>query len=285
MSSSRSGIWLVLTVLGLCIQSHASQPVGHSAQQEKKRLNNTDVIGMVKAGLAESTVLLAIEQSPSEFDTSPSALVELKSQGVSAAIMEAMMRAKDSRPVPSEHASAPAAPLTPQSSSEGKAAGVELLSEGVYFKAPTGWVKLEQISMAGGGATHVGKMFVPGLTPQVVWTFRGAEAPVQISQARPSFFVKQSPYLVSVPGHSERDVVLVRFNKKKDHRELQTTSGGNMLTFKSGFSKDKMPDINVTRLSETIFRITPNEDLQPGEYFLTFGAGGALGYDFGITTK
>jgi hypothetical protein len=139
--------------------------------------------------------------------------------------------------------------------------------------------------MAGGGATHMAKMFVPGLTPQVVWTFRGAEAPVQIFEPRPSFYIKQSPYLANVPGQSERDIVLVRFDKKKDHRELQTTSGGNVLTFKSGLSKEKTPDITVTRLSESTFKIVPNSDLQPAEYFLTFGSSGATGYDFGITGK
>jgi hypothetical protein len=35
---------------------------------------------------------------------------------------------------------------------------------------------------------------------------------------------------------SGRDMVIVRFDQKKDHRELQTTSGGNMFTFKAGLS-------------------------------------------------
>jgi len=88
--------------------------------------------------------------------------------------------------------------------------------------------------------------------------------------------------MANVPRRSERDIVLVRFDKKKDHRELQTTSGRNALTFKSGFSKEKTPDISATRHSETILKVTPNADLQPGEYLLTFGAGGLLGYDFVI---
>jgi hypothetical protein len=50
---------------------------------------------------------------------------------------------------------------------------------GVYYKSPTGFVKLEQIMMIGGGAKHMGKMFVPGLTPQMVYTFRGAHSPVR----------------------------------------------------------------------------------------------------------
>jgi hypothetical protein len=276
----------VAVALGLCCELLGAQATRQAAssqtaaQQEHKRLTNSDVVGMVKAGLAESTILLAIEQNQSEFDTSPAALVELKNQGVSTAVLEAMMRARDSEPAPSERPGP-----SPVPSNESKTEGVELLAEGVYYKGPAGWVKLEQIMMAGGGAKHMAKVLVPGLTPQIVWTFRGAEAPVQISEPKPTLLVKQSPYMANVPGHSDRDIVLVRFDKKKDHRELQTTSGGNLLTFKSGFSKDKTPDITVTRLSETIFKVTPNADLQPGEYLLTFGAGGALGYDFGITRR
>jgi hypothetical protein len=58
-----------------------------------------------------------------------------------------------------------------------------------------------------------------------------------------------------------------------------------MLTFKSGLSKEKTPEIVVTRLSETTFKIVPSKDLQPAEYFLTFGSSAVSGYDFGIAGK
>jgi hypothetical protein len=128
----------------------------------------------------------------------------------------------------------------------------------------------------------MGKMFVPGLTPQVVWTFRGAAAPIQISEKRPTFYVKELPSLTNIAGRSGRDLVIVRFDKKKDHRELQVTNGGNMFTFKAGLSKDRVPDIQVKTISDGIFSVTPNEDLKPGEYLLTFEAMGGNGCDFGI---
>ncbi len=146
---------VVAVALGLCCELLGAQGTGQpassqlAAQQEQKRLTNADVVGMVKAGLAESTILLAIERSPSDFDTSPAALVELKNQGVSPAVMEAMMRARDSAPAASERLSTTQSP-----SNDSKTEGVELLAEGAYCKGPTGWAKLEQITMAGGGATH-----------------------------------------------------------------------------------------------------------------------------------
>jgi hypothetical protein len=97
-----------------------------------------------------------------------------------------------------------------------------------------------------------------------------------------TFCIKESPELATVAGRSRRDLLIVRFDKKKDHRELQTTNGGSMFTFKTGLSKDRMPDITTKMIAEGIFLVTPNEDLKPGEYMVTFGTFGISGYDFGI---
>jgi hypothetical protein len=56
-------------------------------------LTNEDVIGMVKAGIAEQTILLDIRKGPTQFDTSPAALIELKKQGVPDSILRGMLRA------------------------------------------------------------------------------------------------------------------------------------------------------------------------------------------------
>ena len=159
---------------------------------------------------------------------------------------------------------------------------IQKLADGFYYKTQQGWQKLEPTQMAGGGLKHAGKMFVPGLTPQMVWTFRGAESPIQIVEPRPTFCIKEQPMLSEMAGRSERDVVIVRFDKKKDHRELQTTSGGNMFTFKSGFSKERLPDVTTSKIADGIFTVTPNQDLPLGEYLITFSSVGVNGYDFGI---
>jgi len=55
---------------------------GQAAAQPKP-LVNADIVKMVKAGLAENTIVLAIQNKPSSFDTSPEELIRLKEQGVS----------------------------------------------------------------------------------------------------------------------------------------------------------------------------------------------------------
>ena len=98
---------------------------------------------------------------------------------------------------------------------------------------------------------------------------------MQIEDKRPTFCIKELPSLADVAGRSGRDLIIVRLDKKKDHRELQTTSGGNMFTFKAGIGKDRLPDITTKTVSDGVFVVTPNEDLKPGEYMLTFAALGS----------
>lgn len=157
------------------------------------------------------------------------------------------------------------------------------LQPGAYYWTGQEWTALQQITMSGGGAKHMGKMFVPGLTPQMVWTFRDPQAPVQVHGGEPLFcfkFIAVQPGIPYAP--SGRDVVIARFDEKKDHRELQTTSGGSMFTFKSGLSKDRTPDIEVTALDSNTFLVSPKNSLPPGEYLLTASSMGFSGYDFGF---
>lgn len=155
------------------------------------------------------------------------------------------------------------------------------MPDGVYWKNGNSFVQIDQLLSSGAGMKHMGKMFVPGLTPQMVWTYRGPTAPLRLTDMRPVFYVKQPGSMGDIAGHSYRDAIVVRLDKKKDHRELQTTNGGNMFTFKAGIGKDKLPDIESTKLSDAIFKIAVKENLQAGEYLISFGMANS-GYDFGI---
>lgn len=162
-------------------------------------------------------------------------------------------------------------------------ADVQALGYGVYYKTEHGWQPVQSVSTSGGGAKHVGKMLVPVvgpmLTPQMVMTFRDAQAPVQITDKRPTFLVKQSQM---TPAFSPRSIVIVRFDTKKNHRELQTTNGGNAFTYKGGFSHERTPEIVITAVSEDTFTVAPKDDLTVGEYLITFSSMGVSGWDFGI---
>lgn len=57
-----------------------------------KPITNADVVSMIKANLSETTIIAAIKLGPSDFDTSPMALIELKKQDVTDAMQQAMMQ-------------------------------------------------------------------------------------------------------------------------------------------------------------------------------------------------
>ena len=80
---------------------------GLNAQEARKPITDDDVVSMTKAGLQEQTIVLAIEQGPTTFDTSPQALIVLKKAGLSDAVLNAMLTASKNRP------NTPVAPTPP----------------------------------------------------------------------------------------------------------------------------------------------------------------------------
>ena len=131
---------LVGLTLGFPFAATGQQPAAPqppTSPQEKKALTNADVVSMVKARLAESTVVLAVEKGSTNFDTSPSALIELKNQGVTTAVIEAMLRSSNQ----------PA--LNPSQAKNGK---VQSASSAV---TASGWTVTTSISPADGVKTLI----------------------------------------------------------------------------------------------------------------------------------
>jgi hypothetical protein len=89
----------------------------------KKILTDLDVINMVNAGLADTTIVLDIQTSSSVFDTSPQALVFLQREGVSQTVIDAMLTAASGKPAPPAPAPVPTA-VTPATVEPAKSAPV-----------------------------------------------------------------------------------------------------------------------------------------------------------------
>jgi hypothetical protein len=71
-----------------------SIPLGFMVAQDSNRiLTNTDIINMAKSGIGEQTIILTIEKATTKFDTTPEALIRLKTAGVSDAVLNAMLGA------------------------------------------------------------------------------------------------------------------------------------------------------------------------------------------------
>ncbi|MGQ0652569.1 MAG: glycine zipper 2TM domain-containing protein [Betaproteobacteria bacterium] len=84
-------------------------------------LTNQDVITLVKGGLAEATILQAIDTSEPAFDTSAMGLVQLKNGGVSDAVIQRILSRASAKP-----AAAPAAAAAAAAGPGAQPAGVQV---------------------------------------------------------------------------------------------------------------------------------------------------------------
>jgi hypothetical protein len=67
--------------------------------------------------------------------------------------------------------------------------------------------------------------------------------------------------------------VLIKLNKKSDHREFQVGSFGGVRGGKSGVQKDKVVPFKSEHLGIRTYKLTLDEDLKPGEYAFFMGTG------------
>ncbi len=76
---------LAILLLSLSVSAQTTAPTSTA-------LSNADVLRMLRAGLGEDTILLAVQQAPSpKLDTSPDALIELKEAGASDKLLNALL--------------------------------------------------------------------------------------------------------------------------------------------------------------------------------------------------
>jgi hypothetical protein len=143
---------------------------------------------------------------------------------------------------------------------------------GAYYKAKDGWQKLELLAATGRKV---------GAFSGVIVSYRGVEAPVQLSDRRPVFYIKTTPDKEVLMEVAARNALIVLLDKKKDHRELQTVKSG-LFGAKAGLDKKQLPDVTLHAINKLMMTITPNQDLEPGEYLITWDSMGRAGYDFGI---
>jgi hypothetical protein len=97
------------------------------AQQNTAPLTNADVIKMVKAGMAESTITAAIAANDTQFDLSSTGLQALNQAGVTSKVIRAMLAA-DAKKKSAAEAAQNSTPAQDSSSAQGSAAGTSGMS-------------------------------------------------------------------------------------------------------------------------------------------------------------
>jgi hypothetical protein len=251
-------------------------------------LTNELVVALNSAGLGEQTIVAKIKASPSTFDTDAEKLIALKRQGISDAVIAAMVEASSRSQFSSAAmgASDSPDPRAPHAS-------------GIYLLASEATpVKMVRIDATSSNQTKTGGMLGYALTGGIAkikinTVVPGSSARVRTPAARPKFYFyfdqASSGLSGGAPGGfwlagpaspvtSPNEFSLVRFNVKKDRREAAVGSF-NLGGAKAGVQDNQRVPMTYVDVRPGVFEVTPQRDLPPGEYGFVYSSstGGGIG--------
>ncbi len=235
-------------------------------------LDNTSIIQLVEIGLGEEAIVAKIDATAARFDVTTDQLIVLKNRGVPSSVIAAMI-AKSNAPTVSDAASVSMDdpdPMVPHAS------GVYLMAD--WLAEP----KMQYIEATTTNQTKTGGFLGYALTGGIAsMSFKTVipqpSARIATSQPRPTFYFyfDQANSSLSNRGGanfwmagavtSPAEFSLVRFKVKNDRREAKVGKI-NIGGAKAGvMAKDQIP-FDYERLAPGVFRVTPNVELEPGEY-------------------
>lgn len=223
-------------------------------------LTNDTIVTMVKAGLGEDLIMSKIRISQHQFDLSTSSILQLKSQGVSEKIIQAMMEASAKQGPPDQS--------VPQAGTSSPTAPVPTLPPGMILGTSSLYVRLgdrsvEMPPVVAEVQHSLKKHFIPFyFGPGDMWHYvRGPKSVVRLTSRKPVFHTRVNP--------SGFLLTKLSYEPNKDIRYVVSTGGTYRNTVP--FSIGKKPDES--------FELSPKGELEPGEYaFVHLGTF----FDFGV---
>jgi hypothetical protein len=232
-----------------------------SGQELSKRLTNQDVIDMTALGISDDVIIAKIRSVSGDglkFDTSVEGLKALKAAKVSDAVIKVMVN-----PTP------PPAPVIVAATAISSDPNLPPPEVGVYWKDGQNFVLIQGMTVTqakvGGRA---GAFFTNGMRSEH-WdaTVAGPTSKNRVKDRQPVF------YFYVPDGDTAADYVLIKLEKKSDHREFQVGSFGGVTGGKSGVKKDKEVPFHAEHVGIRVYKITLESSLKPGEYAFFLGTG------------
>ncbi len=265
-------------------------------------LTNETVLMLIKAGMGDEVIIAKIKASPSQFDLSTDKIIALKNQGVSSAVLAAMVGAPGD-----PHAASAALTVDSPDPQVPHPPGVYLL---LPDPAPG---KMARIDPTTSNQTKTGNFLGYALTGGIAsMSFKAVipnpNARVGTPQTQPVFYFYFDQAVSSLSGSggfnamfgpgsavtSPSEFSLVRFESKNARREAKVGKF-NIGGAKTGvMDKDRIP-FEYEKVTPGVFKVTTSNPLPPGEYgFLYSISGGGVGmmgagnmmarvFDFSIT--
>jgi hypothetical protein len=258
--ASRCGGKLRAALLLICLVLAASA----FGQQLAKRLTNQDVISMVAGGLSDDVIIAKIRATSAagadnvHFDTSVDGIKALKAANVPDSVIQVMINPA-AAPAVIVAASAPMT-LDPN---------LPPPEVGIYWKDGANFMLVQgrTVTQAKVGG-RAGAFFTNGMRSEH-WdaTIEGPTSQNRLKDRHPVF------YFYVADGTTASDYVLIKLEKKSDHREFQVGSFGGVTGGKSGVKRDKEISFKAEHVAIRTYRITLDADLKPGEYGFFMGTG------------
>jgi hypothetical protein len=234
------------------------------AQTKPEVLTNKGVIELSKAGFGKDMILSKIESSNCKFDMSTTAMIELKKQGVAEDIVKAMMDQNSggagSGGTSASQGSGGSAttgkkvPAASVKNSKSLASSVDLMNHVYsYDKSSMAVVALDKA--VAGIRTKQGPF-----GGSVMLHVDGAKSPTRVS-ANSTF-----SFVINTGSASLPELVLYKLKPGKNKREVASMKVNSFSGVKTG---EDVISLNVSKLEDGIFLITPVKPLIAGEYFFS----------------
>jgi hypothetical protein len=259
------------------------------ALSQAKPLTNDDVVAMVKGGLPETTIINAIDAQASNFDVSATALINLKKQGVSAKIMDAMVATASGAGQPSVAlASGAAVPISKtqivstktKANSLGALSTDSALGQAMQQVAMTAATQAAWRAGSYTGASALGAAggVMGGLmakrkpTVTYVWALPGQKSDTSLENSQVSFAV----HFANIPGVNadEYEPALVKLAPSPSNFRLVGATQAKQDVFESNtmdwqvyssFIEERVA-AQATKVSTGEYKLQPSAALPAGEY-------------------
>lgn len=249
----------------------AAMPAQVPAQTVEKPLTNADIATMIKSGVPEGTVVLAIQRAVlrgmNDFDSTPQGLIALKNAGATEPILNFVLTA----PVVHRYEPSAIVPGLP-------------VPRGLYVQSSTGWSATDSVVLF----PEVKARVKPNWKVLAAWDYArenrwyilpGLQAHAHLAGPRPVFYLRGQ--------HLQRDWWVVRLTQQKDDRALigqikDVFALQPTMKFASG---DPIA-LDATMTADDVVTMRLPADLTPGQYLVFRVASGQSwvieGYAFEI---
>ena len=253
-------------------------------------LTSEEVVQLTKMGLGDDAIIAKIKADSATFDLSTDQMLELKSKGVSSAVIAAMVTTgvPDTASEMSVDSPDPRVPHP---------AGVYLLQTGQNDQ------RMMRIDATSSSQMKTGGIFGYALTGGIASmsmkvSIPGASARAKTRTARPTFYfffdqsqqgAASSSFLTSTYlGGSPAEFNLVKLKSNKKMREAKVGKM-NIGGAKMGVMDEDRIEFDYDMVRSGVYKVTPRQTLAAGEYGFLYslgggqvGAAGARIFDFAI---